>query len=419
VPALAYTDSIRKDEYLSSRSVRSAPKPSDATPLEAAFLDVMRLALQGNVRSLRQRARNLLRDGDRGPLGPSSREYVGELLATIEPVVQPLRAPTPQPVGRRAMLPPVDEQAAGLLIVEECSQAVAPVLDEQSHHTLQRLILERQEADRLRLAGVAPSSTVLLSGPPGVGKTMTAEWLAAALGLPMLRLQASAVMSSLLGQSARNLANALDYARSHPAVLFLDEFDAYARRRDDQLDIAEPKRLVNSLLMELESWPDRGMLVAATNHLDALDMAIERRFDVHLQLGLPDIRTRQRLLADHLSRMGWTIDERLLGVAAAAHPCASGSDLARLCRNAVRNAVLDEIPTELAVAQELLPGELSARTTSASAARRAFIPYASHDLALADGAIAYLTGVSLRTVRELRNRERTSKAPASAASRMN
>jgi SpoVK/Ycf46/Vps4 family AAA+-type ATPase len=300
------------------------------------------------------------------------------------------------------MLPPVDEQAAGLLIIEDSPDGIAPVLNEQSHHTLQRLILERQEADRLRLAGVAPSSTVLLSGPPGVGKTMTAQWLAAALGLPMLRLQASAVMSSLLGQSARNLASALDYARSHPAVLFLDEFDAYARRRDDTLDIAEPKRLVNSLLMELESWPDQGMLVAATNHLDALDVAIERRFDVHLKLEMPDLMTRHRLLSDHLSRMGWTVDDRLLIVAAAAQSRASGSDLTRLCRNAVRNAVLDEIPTELALAREFLPGDLSARTRSASAARRTFVAFAGDSLSLDDRAIAHLAGVTVKTVRELR-----------------
>jgi hypothetical protein len=394
---------MREDGDLSARRVPSVSKQSDANPLEAALLDITRLALQGNVRSLRQRARNLLRDGDRGPLGPAARQRVGELLATIEPVVQPLRAPAPQPVGGRGM-PPVDEHAAGLMVIDEAPDAVPPVLDEQSHHTLQRLILERQEGDRLRLAGVAPSSKILLSGPPGVGKTMTAQWLAAALGRPLLRLQTSAVMSSLLGQSARNLANALDYARSHAVVVFLDEFDAYARRRDDGLDVAEPKRLVNSLLMELEAWPDRGLLVAATNHLEALDVAIERRFDVHLELTEPDLQTRRRLLADHLTRMGWTLDDRLLAAAAAAHPGASGSDLARLCRNAVRNAVLDEVPIELAVAGEFLPGRLGARTRSAAVARRVFVSFAAEALALDDRTIGQLAGVSAQTVRELRRR---------------
>jgi hypothetical protein len=385
---------------LSSRPARSAPKPPDATPVEAALLDVLRLALQGNVRSLRQRARNLLRDGDKGPLGPSSREYVGELLATIEPVVQPLRSPTPQRIG--GGLPPVDEQAAGLLDIDEHPEALAPVLNEQAHHTLQRLVLERQEADRLRLAGVAPSSTVLLSGPPGVGKMVTATWVAAALGLPLLRLQASAVMSSLLGQSARNLASALEYARSQPAVLLLDEFDAYARRRDDRLDIAEPKRLVNSLLMELEDWPDTGMLIAATNHLEALDTAIERRFDVHLPLPLPDEMTRRRLIAEHLSRMGWSVDDRLMAAAAIAQPDATGSDIARFCRNAVRDAVLDEVPVELAVARTFLPGQLgAARSRHAAAARRGMASFARDCMKLGDEATAGLAGVSARTVREL------------------
>jgi hypothetical protein len=391
------------------RPVQS-PKPSDATPLEAAVLDIIRLALQGNVRSLRQRARNLLRDGNQGPLGPSSREYVGELLATIEPVVQPLRA-TPSRLTGPGDLPPLDEQAAGLLDVVEEPQSIPPIFGEQTHHTMQRLVLERQEGDRLRMAGVAPSSTLLLSGPPGVGKTMTAQWFAAAVGLPLLRLQASAVMSSLMGQSARNLASALDYARSYPAVLFLDEFDAYARRRDDRLDIGEPKRLVNSLLMELENWPDSGMLVAATNHLDALDPAIERRFDVHVELALPDSATRRRLLADVLKRMGWSVDERLLAAAAAAHPGASGSDLARMCRNAVRNGVLDEIPIELSLAQAFLPGRLAGRTKSASAARRVFVSFAKDRLALDEKAIAGLTGVSVKTVRELQRRAESDDEP--------
>lgn len=384
------------------RAAQPLRKPSDTTPLEAAVLDITRLALQGDVRSLRQRARNLLRDGRDGPLRPSSREYIGELLATIEPVVQPLRAPTPQPIGNNGWMRAPEADAAGLLEIEEHPQVVAPVLDEQTHHTLQRLVLERQEADRLRLAGVAPSSTLLLSGPPGVGKTMTANWLATAVGLPLLRLQASAVMSSLLGQSARNLASALDFARSAPAVLFLDEFDAYARRRDDSLDIGEPKRLVNSLLMELENWPDSGMIIAATNHFDALDRAIERRFDVHLQLSLPDVATRRRLIDGHLSRMGWQVDERLILALGAACAGASGSDLARLCRNAVRSGVLDEIPVELALTKVFLPGGLRTRSRAAASGRRAFVSYAGERLALGDQEIAGLLGVSLRTVRELR-----------------
>ncbi len=382
----------------------STRKPLDTTPLEAVTLDIVRLALQGNVRSLRQRTRNLLRDGDKGPLAPAGREYLGELLASIEPVVQPLRAPTPQPLSQPGNLAAPGETAGGLLKVVAEPRGIAPVLDEQTHHILQRLVLERQEADRLHLAGVAPTSTVLLSGPPGVGKTMTAEWLATAVGLPLLRLQASAVMSSLLGQSARNLASALDYARSSPSVLFLDEFDAYARRRDDNLDIAEPKRLVNSLLMELENWPDEGMIVAATNHFGALDRAIERRFDIHVELALPDLATGRRLIDDHLSRMGWCLDERLLAAAAAARPGASGSDLGRLCRSAVRDAVLEEIPMELAVAKAFLPGALGSRNRGSRASRAALVTFADQHLTLDDSEIARLAGVAVKTVRELRRR---------------
>lgn len=390
---------MRDNDSVSPRAASKLDRPEGITPAEEALLDVSRLALEGNIRSLRQRIRNLLRDPVGGPVSAPARQYLGELLATVEPVVQPLRAPSPHPISRQTVGPPLDERASQLLEFDDAEHPIAPSLVEHTHHQLQRLIVEREQADRLRLAGVAPTTTVLLSGPPGVGKSMTARWLASACQLPLLRLRASSVMSSMMGQSARNLTHALRYARDHASVLLLDEFDAYARRRDDQLDIAEPKRLVNSLLLELEHWPDHGMLIAATNHLEALDPAIGRRFDLHLKLDLPDAQTRSRLLETALGSMGWTVREPLIEIVAAATDGLSGSDLTTRARQAIRTAVLDEVSIEAAIAETLLPGTWQPDNRRDVARRRD----AARDLCeLLDydvAKVASLVGLSTRVIR--------------------
>lgn len=385
-------------EAVSSRATSKAAKPPGIPPTEAALLDISRLALEGNVRSLRSRIRNLLRDRSSSGLSDDSRVYLGSLLTSVEPVVQPLRSPSPHPVTRHVAGPPLDERASDLLDVEVIEAAPAPILPELPHHQLQRLVVEREQSDRLRLAGVAPTTTVLLSGPPGVGKTMTARWIAAACGLPLLRLRASSVMSSMMGQSARNLVHALEYARSHESILLLDEFDAYARRRDDSQDIGEPKRLVNSLLLELENWPDRGMLVAATNHLEALDPAIDRRFDLHLRLELPDFHTRQRVFSTATQSRGWSIDDELALVVASATQGFSGSDVTSAVDRAIRIAVLDEVSLERALVSVLLPGTWASGSRTALDERKRAAVYLLSRLDLDVAEAGRLTGLTPRTV---------------------
>jgi hypothetical protein len=135
---------------------------------------------------------------------------------------------------------------------------------------LDALISEWRRTDELRAMGVEPSRSCLFYGPPGTGKTLTAFTLAGKLGLPVVNARIDGLVSSFLGTTARNVANLFDFANRYRCVLVLDEFDALAKMRDDPHELGEIKRVVNTLLQNLEGL---GLTLAITNHDGLLDPA--------------------------------------------------------------------------------------------------------------------------------------------------
>ncbi|UPK26637.1 ATP-binding protein [Bradyrhizobium sp. 195] len=168
---------------------------------------------------------------------------------------------------------------------------------------VKQLIEEQHRADLLRAHGMQPRHRILLSGPPGNGKTSIAEAVAEALAVPFFTVRYDALVGSFLGETNTRLARLFDYARTVPCVLFFDEFDSIGKERGDSHETGEIKRVVSFLLMQIDRLPSYVVTVAATNHAELLDRAVWRRFELRLAMPLPS----HEALAVFLDRQfeGW------------------------------------------------------------------------------------------------------------------
>lgn len=151
------------------------------------------------------------------------------------------------------------------------------------------LLQEFRRSEDIRRSGLPVRSKLLFCGPPGCGKTLCAEVFAAELGLPLFVVKLDQLISSYLGETASNVRKIFEFARKQPCVLFLDEFDALARSRDDGAEHNELRRVVNSLLLFIDRMQTRGFMIAATNLDSSLDSAIWRRFDEVVWFDRPDV----------------------------------------------------------------------------------------------------------------------------------
>ena len=162
------------------------------------------------------------------------------------------------------------------------------ILPETAAGALRELVEEQHRADLLRSHGLEPRHRVLLAGPPGNGKTSLAEAIAGELALPLLVVRYDGIIGSYLGETAVRLARLMEYVRSRRCVVFFDEFDAIGKERGDEHETGEIKRVVSSLLLNVDALPAYVVVVAATNHPELLDRAVWRRFQLRLELPAPD-----------------------------------------------------------------------------------------------------------------------------------
>ncbi len=161
-------------------------------------------------------------------------------------------------------------------------------LNKYNQQNIQQLIREHQFVDELTKYGLPVNNKIMLQGNSGCGKTTTAKAIANALGKPILILNLSNVVCSRIGETSQNIKQVFDKAAREKAVLFLDEFDQIGKERsNDDKDVGEMRRLVNTLIQLIDYLSQNALLIAATNHADLIDVALLRRFQLRIQFEMP------------------------------------------------------------------------------------------------------------------------------------
>ena len=178
------------------------------------------------------------------------------------------------------------------------------ILPDSQKKLIKQFIDEQNNIANLKAHNIPISNRLLLCGPPGCGKTMTAYAIANSLKLPIAYVRLDGLVSSYLGQTSTNLRKVFDSVRDRRIILFLDEFDAIAKKRDDANELGELKRVVTTLLQNFDNLPSNVILIAATNHEHLLDSAIWRRFNFIVTLDLPSLAQRKLLIQHGLTKYG-------------------------------------------------------------------------------------------------------------------
>lgn len=315
------------------REFTTASQNDDAAP--SMILELVTAALDSDFSSIRRLGADLVSQVA-GDDSPRWRQKLDAVLRGHGPT----RA-------RPAELP--NDSKSRTALVEQLPWPKEALLMEEEHEAvIRRFVAEAEAAEDLAAAGLATRLNLLLSGPPGTGKTLTAGHIAARLGRPFFVARLDAMISSLLGDTAKNVRGLLDFVQRSGGVLLLDEFDAIAKQRDDVRDVGELKRVVNAMLQALDRLDERCVVIAATNHPQLLDPAVWRRFPYRLDLGFPGADLRRELWDVYLDLDGSKAAAALSRISEGM----SCADIREIALAARRGAVISKSPVQLGAVVE-------------------------------------------------------------------
>ncbi len=237
-------------------------------------------------------------------------------------------------------LPKDHERGAALVEIIEPNQSLDDlVLLPDTRQSLDRIVTENRQADLLYSHGLRPANKIIFCGPPGCGKTVSAEALAQGLYLPLVLVRFDAVVSSYLGETSANLRRVFDFAKTRPMVMLFDEFDSIGKSRTAEEEHGELKRVVNSFLQMLDSFKGEAIMIAATNHQGLLDVALWRRFDEAIYFNKPDSSAIQEVLIRNLRQIGVSTAIRIESKAKTLVGM-SHADIERIATDAIKQTIL-------------------------------------------------------------------------------
>ncbi|WHX29812.1 AAA family ATPase [Brevibacillus agri] len=222
------------------------------------------------------------------------------------------------------------------------------ILSKENQEQINEFIAAYKNSDELASHGLDIPSTLIMFGPPGCGKTETAYYIARVLNLPIVVARLDSMISSFLGSTAKNIRRLFDYVSKTPCILFLDEFDAVAKVRDDPHEMGELKRVVNSLLQNIDSLSGKGILITATNHEDLLDEAIWRRFSTRIKVGLPTSELINETIIDLTSDLNFHLEAKAIEFLIDLFRGQSIADIQQILKRAFRRAILKRRLLEIA-----------------------------------------------------------------------
>jgi SpoVK/Ycf46/Vps4 family AAA+-type ATPase len=263
----------------------------------------------------------------------------------LRELLQEAKSPAPRVVQRHGpvALPSLRNDLASLMSVAyPTTRLSSMVLSEDLTAQLQRIVFEQRQRGKLNDHGLSPRRKLLLMGPPGSGKTMTAAALAGELGLPLFSVLLHGVITKFMGETAAKLRIVFDAMTELRGVYLFDEFDAIGAKRSKDNDVGEARRILNSFLQFLEQDRSQALIVATTNHEELLDRALFRRFDAIIRYELPSpelivFALKSRLRDFPTIDLDWS-------VAAKAAAGLSHADIIGSAEDAARSAILDHGP---------------------------------------------------------------------------
>lgn len=228
----------------------------------------------------------------------------------------------------------------GLIFSEEPELSLASlVVNPDIKQRIQRIILEFRQQNKLKSHGLIHRRKILLSGPPGTGKTMTARILASELKQLLHIIQLDRLVTKFMGETSAKLRQVFDKMQEMPGIYLFDEFDAIGGKRDLGNDVGEMRRVLNAFLQFIENDSSNNLIIAVTNNPSILDRALFRRFDDVLYYDLPAEDARSRLIANILG----TFPEKNFSFDKAAEITngLSQAEIDRVCREAIKLTILD------------------------------------------------------------------------------